>query len=389
MADCMKKTIDVFVTHEAPTTYDEVWQGPVWSVEISGLTTAALAGGALTLDAGNSSDDVVAYVANWATPWIMTAYQDWQPYTLDVGDLVRVGDVGSNGYTDYLTVVERVRVDKLTNGIATMDIGWCTSNQGLASPSAPQIDNLKRASHENAPSAPYEWSREAGATGQRNFIDLTSGTYYAYRLNYSINATNGSPPIEMRGLTVDREKRILETRHLLEINKTWADSSKRDWPERTERHERWMKKRHFPLYKVTPPPAMHKVSLDRGVKAVHSIKLYGATFVNKRQIGFQNAHEFHTDDWVAVNLREVQGEVISNNEAANGAFAILHTGHTNDAHTGAVEIHEREMAGLATVIFERPRTDMRSLTVELRDRLGQPAHLGRIHLWFKLCVSHG
>ena len=96
------------------------------------------------------------------------------------------------------------------------------------------------------------------------------------------------------------------------------------------------------------------------------------------------------DDWVAVNIREIQGEVISNNAAANGAFAVLHTGSANDAIHGAVECRlDQDGPGLTTVYFERPRTDLRSLTIELRDRLGANAHIGRIHLWFKLCVSHG
>ena len=34
-----------------------------------------------------------------------------------VGDLVRVGNVDTSGYTDYLTVMEVIRVDKLGSGI--------------------------------------------------------------------------------------------------------------------------------------------------------------------------------------------------------------------------------------------------------------------------------
>lgn len=52
-----------------------------------------------------------AIVAEHATTWLMCAFHDMsinnsELDSIEVGDLIRVGDAGSGGYTDYLTVME-------------------------------------------------------------------------------------------------------------------------------------------------------------------------------------------------------------------------------------------------------------------------------------------
>lgn len=421
----------MFVTNENPVDpknphheYDEVWQGPVWTVDVVRQYRKWVAiGGVGNVDSAASDGAVTAVVCNWETPWIMTAYQNWQPYKLEVGDLVRVGDLGTNG-SDYLTVIDRVEIEQIANGITG------TGGSGIywSAGKGTEFDDVPLPQPANAGDA---WSRnslpETGPGSSTLQVRPLSDaivfsaaarakTYYAYRLNHSINATTPPVTMERRGEAASDAQTLalLQERPMIEINQFYAentgklaDTANNNWPEEQDTTlrtsgtpktevlaipitmESWMKRRLFPLFKVKAPPLQHKVTLDRGVKAVHWIKLYAATFVNKRQVGLRNAHEMVVDDWAALHIKEVQGEVISNNLTANGAFAVLHAGHSNDAVTGAVEVREQEVAGLATVIFERPRTDMRSLTIELRDRLGRNAHLGRIHLWFKLCVSHG
>ena len=52
------------------------------------------------------------------------------------------------------------------------------------------------------------------------------------------------------------------------------------------------------------------------------MKLIGYSVFNKRQVGFQNAHEVIQDDFVALHINEVEGGVISNNAAANGLRSV-------------------------------------------------------------------
>ena len=399
----MKKTIDVFMTSNEGTEGDEEWMGPVWSVEVTreemGLTTdppRALRGG-----------KTVALVANWATPYIMTSIPLEEPHKkqLKVGDLVRVGTPDSRGYTDYLTVMEVIPLDKLGSGITGV-IGHAEGAAGVVGPDIVWDADYTKTNFTTLPivakeDATENTTRSGGsltnqlqaASGQ--FINVTG--YVAYRLNYAIDVTTPTVPAHrMLQAGAHRKDDMLEERHLLTISSSWATTALKrraaglSFVSNEVETGLFYRSLLYPLFRVKTPPATHKVQLDRGIKAVHWIKLYAATFVNKRAVGFQNAHEMHMDDWVALRLHEVQGEVISNNATANGSFTILHSGHHDDALTGAKEVRlDQDAPGITTVYFERPRTDMRSLTVELRDRYGDLAHLGRIHLWFKLCVSHG
>ena len=403
----MKKTIDVFVTSNEGTEKDEEWIMPVWSVELVKESLAETDGDFNRVRHGNT----VALVANWATPWIMPSFGN--PGTADhpkwpvlsVGDLVRVGNVDTSGYTDYLTVMEVIPVDKLGSGITGLTAGTGDGEE-FAGPTISWVDQHSSVSQyltkvrksgldaAGNGTADAENTTRFGTDTQamlvqnvRALIDFNTlnDPHYAYRLNFSLNCTTPPIPPHRRAQKDDelRVRQMLEERHNIELNSAFATST-------AVGEGQYYRSRLYPLFRVKAPPAVHKVQLDRGIKAVHWIKLYAATFVNKRAVGFQSAHEVVMDDWVALRLQEVQGEVISNNPTANGSFTILHCGHHDDALTGAKEVRlDQDAPGITTVYFERPRTDMRSLTVELRDRLGDLAHLGRIHLWFKLCVSHG
>ena len=105
--------------------------------------------------------------------------------------------------------------------------------------------------------------------------------------------------------------------------------------------------------------------------------------------GFQSAHEVIADDWIALHINEIEGGVISNNKTANGAFCVLHVGGAKDNEVGAVEFHQHDPNGLFTHYFDNHQSTIRNMNLKLLDRKGDPAHFGRIHLWFKICVEHG
>jgi hypothetical protein len=209
-------------------------------------------------------------------------------------------------------------------------------------------------------------------------IPGTSATVsqYCYRVNFAVNCT--LPPASPLAPDLSEFYRLL-------LRNLWRHSHNHpitDWRERM----------YFPLYKVnkwlTGSGAV-SVKLDHGVKSLHWVKLMGYSVFNKRQVGFQSTHEMITDDWVALHIDEFQGDVVSNNKTANGAFAVLHVGGTADNHAGAIEFHQHESAGLHTHYFENHQSTVRNLNMRFLDRNGGPAHFGRIHLWFKVCVQHG
>jgi hypothetical protein len=63
-------------------------------------------------------------------------------------------------------------------------------------------------------------------------------------------------------------------------------------------------------------------------------------------------------------------------------------GHADDQY-GQVEYHRWDPDGLHTYTMENHNQSVRTLDLRFLDRTGAAAHFGRIHLWFKLCVSHG
>lgn len=128
--------------------------------------------------------------------------------------------------------------------------------------------------------------------------------------------------------------------------------------------------------------------LDHGVKSLACIKLTGYSIVNKRQVGIVHQNEHINDDYFILHITEIEGKVVSNNKHANGAFAILHIPVGNSTE-GTMEHSQHDPAGIVTHHFDNCDSTIRNLTIKVTDRKGQPAHIGRLHLWFKLLVLHG
>ena len=94
---CTRKWVDAFVTAERKP--DE-WVGAVWSVRVDG-TTAHVTGGP------KEGEPLSA--------WIMSCRVE-ELNDVRVGDLVRIGTADSGtGYSDYLTVVEKVEIIDIGN----------------------------------------------------------------------------------------------------------------------------------------------------------------------------------------------------------------------------------------------------------------------------------
>jgi hypothetical protein len=201
--------------------------------------------------------------------------------------------------------------------------------------------------------------------------------YKAYRVNLALNATMPATPYKLiTSTSTDGLK--LEHRHEYRLDNVSTNHT--------------IGNLFYPLYKVNKwltNTGEITVALDHGVKSLKWLKLIGYSCFNKRQVGFQVGHEMIADDWIALHINEVEGNVVSNNKTANGAFCVLHVGSSKDNEAGAVEYHQHDPNGLYTHYFENHQSTIRNLHLKLLDRQGNPAHFGRIHLWFKACVQHG
>lgn len=373
---CDARVLDVFVTKDSDGyEFDDEFVCPVWSVVPETITHL-----------GNSIEVATIICAGATNPkseWISPCTTE-SGERLQVGDLVRIGDAKS-GYTDYLTVMEVRVCTHVRNGVYT---GTFTTSNGAAGNGVTAmefhdpLDTTPTAGFKTITSA-NQSGTQAGNNGNGSTVAAGTATktpsqkpFVCYRLNRGVECTLPPLPYTHWALTKAQQlNHALANRHTIFRN----NSSKVE------------EKLYYPLYKVKKWLTNNgeiSISLDHGVKAMKWMKLVGYSCFNKRQVGFQHAHEMIADDWIAVHIDEVAGNVISNNATANGAFCVLHVGNSHDNKLGAAEYHDHDPNGLFTHHFENQQS-IRKLNLKLRDRQGNAAHFGRIHLWFKICVQHG
>jgi len=338
MQACENKWLDVFVT-KSDYGFDDTEVCEVQSVE---LTTAA------------GVTNKVAVVVDAATEWIIPTWShdlrnvsNAEFEAIKVGDLIRVGSPKEKAFTDYLTVLEIERVDRVYNGTS----GKLPIRAGTAT-----------------------GELDANTTNNSNvsntYLDLASETgiaRYAIRVNNTLNCTAVPDGARLASQVFNGSAAAvtIATRYDVLTN-------------------------HYKLYRLNHylSGSTLTANLDSGVKYVNCIKLLGYSVAAKRQVGVQHGHEMSADDYLIVRIKEVQGKVVSNNSHANGAFAILYAGATDNNNIGGIEFHRFDAENGIAVQSMQP-TILRNLTLEVLDRFGNPAHFGRLHLWFKLLATHG
>jgi hypothetical protein len=146
---------------------------------------------------------------------------------------------------------------------------------------------------------------------------------------------------------------------------------------------------YYPMYRSKPWVRKGRVlqaELPSSAQKVTRVRLMGYTLMNKRQPSMNVHHEISSDDYLILKIKEFHGRVISNNQFANGAFAILQAGTTLANRTGVVEVEQYYPEGYADVIVNQPVV-CRQLTLQVLDRMGEHASFGRLHVWLKLTVE--
>jgi hypothetical protein len=383
--DCQRRVLDVFVTNADPNQeedYDDQFVCPVQSVRLH-----------------ENYAVIVEDETDWVTPLFpFDATSD--PFKeIMKGDLIRVGVPSTGGFTDYLTVVEKVPIKAFRNAtsyyIATsssaLDYGGEVAGTMNIDPYEeyhvyPSSDEWLRphgygenTSEHTVYNAVFEGG--AGLTLADDTAEYEPPVQlYALRLNHSINATTINEPID-----ANRSKRIVAA------VTTDAQETLIATLENRQNVTMWGGGHLYPMYHMKEWRTGQSLTaeLDHGVKQVEEVRLMGYSLMNKRNVGPQHAHEMIQDDYLILRIKEVEGKVISNNRHANGAFAILYAGSHADNTKGGVDVHKYDTDGIVVRRVDATNSVMRNLTVELLDRTGKPAHFGRLHLWFKILATHG
>ena len=420
MSCCNEKWLDVFVTKPDAQfgeqyTFDDKFLCSVQTVALSSANTSA---------------SIVDHPTNfllptWSGPYSVGGassvggFTDHPLRSVEAGDIVRIGDTRT-GHTDYLTVVEVLHVTHIRNLLG----GNYAQTPGGFVPISP-IDFLdSSATHRKGrllrTTAPVNGTLEPHSTGLEDVIAGPGetfslgedvGTVYrpgtagiahiVLRVNVQLNATALPTILYGTGNAALGAAKAYTTRNLAMaardaltlpmVNPSGNNGVSLDSNGNTATILP-MKEEMYPYALYLNKKWSHGTTLyanfDHGVKGLCCIKLVGYSIVNKRQVGVNHQHELMNDDYFILHINEIDGKIVSNNKHANGAFAVLHT-PVGMKTEGAIEHSQFDPAGVVTHYFDNCDSTIRSLTIKVTDRRGQPAHIGRLHLWFKLLVIHG
>ncbi len=372
LKECKERWVDVFLTNPTTESYDfdDKFCCSIQSVEF---------------DPGEA--DAIAYVTENDSDWILPTWSKeydtpaaaMSEYAnIKVGDLVRIGNMSVDAFTNYLTVIETKVITHVANATSealrvAVDGGIVIGDTLLSKPtSTSTVDYVV-----------------GGVSLFKKQLAQNGIAHIAIRVNASLNATKLNTSVLSRNIPHQtlRQTQIASNVQLANRNQAYHYHSncKSAFPLEatpTEKH-------YYPLYRhANWNREALRVKLDHGVKQVLAVKLMGYSLINKRHVGIQHAHELQTDDYVILRVKEIEGHVVSNNRHVHGSFAVLQSGTTSDNNTGATEYSRYEPGGIICVPNE-PTNTIRNLTIEVKDRLGNDAHFGRFHLWFKLLTTHG
>lgn len=319
--------------------------------------------------------------SNWLLPTWTVEYEKAgsEPVlSMKAGDLVRIGGVETEGFTDYLTVLEVRHITTLANG----------TDEVVSISKATTRDDQQIMYDLQKPHLTETWGAKTIRTlvtddfdqaighGLSHPVKSTGIAHIAIRVNATFNCT-GIPP---------KYPKATKAAYL------YAGADPSDIGLK-DRHDAKTEAKggagyFYPMYKSTHwanNGRTLRATLNQNVKQVKAVKLCGYSLVNKRQPNIQSMHEIQVDDYIILKINEIAGNVVSNNGFAQGSFAILPAGSHADNSTGAAEVHRYEADGLHCQTISTPHS-IQTLTLEVMDRLGRPAHFGRFHLWFKLLV---
>jgi hypothetical protein len=366
----------------------------------------------------------VATIVAYPTDVIMPLLPEETPASIynqvKVGSVIRVGGNPHHLTTPYLTVVEVIEVSTIYNGIKGIP-SIINSDAKLNLP-VKRIDfntnlNISISTLDDPPNpvnadfkrTPQRTTGEGDVNGGGAAVNNynLSFTSVAFRVNASFNCTvlpitltnsggvDGLLTAGYRELQTSVTNQYTQTRDELMFEQVQNLEKRFDIhrghgnPSNQTSQEIF----YYPMYLVDSYDSKQNelsVRLDNRLQAIHCIKLVAYQLCNKRHHGMHHAHEVANDDYFILHIDGVQGDVVSNNMYADGAFAVLCADISSESKSanGTVDLFQHDLVGLASQHFSPGKTSLRHLHIRVTDRQGKPAHIGRLHLWFKLHVSH-
>ncbi|AUD57303.1 hypothetical protein [Pleurochrysis sp. endemic virus 2] len=343
----------------------------------------------------SSSPRTDAVIVTTETDWILPTWTiDYASsnfsrdhfHDLEVGDLVRIGGANTNGATEYLVVLEKREVDRVYNGTRSPLPITTNSTVNVST----LTNTVSRSLNEESQNYLTTLSTSNDSYVDLNVYDRKSGiAHYAIRLNGTLNCTNLRDTLT-QDAAIKSIPKADDNTYASDVAASIAVRNLVSTPHTSTTLPDEVF--YYPLYVSKNFEGEHLLSkrFDSNVRQCLCVKLVGYSLVNKRQIGVQHAHELIADDYLLIHIKEIEGQVVSNNAFAQGAFAVLPVHSTRSSEDGAVAISQFDMdQGIASQNVTNTSRQIRSLTVSVTDRFGKEAHFGRLHLWFKVLVAHG
>lgn len=287
-------------------------------------------------------EDTDWLLPTWTTRYDSTDFKQNPLLKVKVGDVVRIGDTQSHAFSPHVTVMEIRHINQYING-ANTDIITALGSQANDS-SMPQGSEHKR---------------PVGDLGIAHICLRIS-----LRLNCTSMPTNIPTDSSIHDKPDEHEYPTVGSRHRVSAPLN-SDS---------------LQKYFYPLFVCTSEPRLIKADFLGSFTNCERLQLNGYTIRNKRNAGSEQAHEMPDDDYMVLNIKELEGTVSSNTQYTDRSFAVLPL-------QGGINVSnfQYEAGGLASK--DLGGRSLRQITVKVTDRAGRPFHFGRLHLWFKLLVT--
>ena len=257
---------------------------------------------------------------------------------VEVGDIVRIGDLQTWAHTDPVTVLE-VKYIKVLVNTATSAVALNYDPNG-ANPLLPQGGGM------TIPS-----------TGIAHIALRVSARVQCTTMPYNIptNATIALVP----------DAQVMSTPATRNQVSAAITNASKD------------QKYFYPLFVSRK---LHQNNLVTRFQNVYcncqELQLCGYTVRNMRQFTSAQAYEQPEDDYMVLNILELQGTVQGNTRYTRDAFAVLPLSSGNNLANFNYEhgLARKQLHGAA----------LRQLSIKVTDSNGAPLKYGRLHLWFKL-----
>jgi len=337
-------------------------------------------------------------------------------HALKVGDMIRIG-TNATDYTDYVEILEVVDGHQLWNGVGVSspeepadnmwalvsgggpgregggesDSAWHGDYEGIGGAGVqadclvafdqsalkpltdPAYRNPMTHIHQGDPTT-FMHARRAIESNIPNAA-LPVGALRCVRINRTIDAST------MNRDRVDHEFTHMESGSFSRViprNRGMVSvdgSGDRD-------------KLFFPCYQAVRAPQHSRVQrtlslkLPSNFRQMRAIKIRGYQMNAKRLHFIENQHEQPDDDWIAIRCRELEGSVLSNNRHADRSLHVLSAGEAINRGDGTTTLYKFDPEGLTCVQFSP--VNLPQISFEFIDSRGQPADVGRMHLWVSL-----